>query len=224
MEKVNWLNEKLLQKTFVFWHGRAMKSLGKLNRAFLFLPPPKIVEFLSTGPEGGIFKPWQEFYFVALTLKSHANLGITLNAALLISLPKIGQFLLTEWKGSNFEILLLSFVWKENWLNQKTITGVLFCDTEKPGKLWDNTECCFPSKPLKSWSISFDWAKRVQSWTKNFYKKLSFSDTEGPWKVWVNWIVLSYFSLPQKLLNFFPLGQRVEYSNLDRSFILWHWH
>ena len=34
-----------------------MKSLGKLNRAFLFLPPQKIVEFLSTGPEGGIFKP-----------------------------------------------------------------------------------------------------------------------------------------------------------------------
>ena len=39
MEKVNWLNEKLLQKTFFFWHGRAMKSLGKLNRAFPFLPP-----------------------------------------------------------------------------------------------------------------------------------------------------------------------------------------
>ena len=155
--------------------------------------PPKIGEFLSSGPEGGIFKPWQEFYFVTLTLKSHANFGITLNAAFHISLPKIGQFLLTWWKGSKFEILLLSFVWKENWLNQKTITGVLFCDTEEPCKLWDNTECCFPYKPppKKNWSISFDRAKRVQIWD-----------------------FISLFSLKGKLLK--P-------KNLDRSFILWHW-
>ena len=136
---------------------RVMKGLGKLNRAFPFLPSPKISEFLSSGPEGGIFKPWQEFYFVTLTLKSHANFGITLNAAFHISLP-IGQFLLTRWKGSKFEILLLSFVWKENWLNQKTITGVLFCDTEEPCKLWDNTECCFPYKPPpKKKLVNFFW-------------------------------------------------------------------
>ena len=36
---------------------RVMKGLGKLNRAFPFLPSPKISEFLSSGPEGGIFKP-----------------------------------------------------------------------------------------------------------------------------------------------------------------------
>ena len=174
-----------------------MKSLGKLNRAFLFLPPPKIVEFLSTGPEGGIFKPWQEFYFVALTLKSHANLGITLNAALLISLPKIGQFLLTGWKGSKFEILLLSFVWKENWLNQKTITGVLFCDTEKPCKLWDNTECCFPSKPLKIGQFLLTGQKGSKFeilflclvWKVNYLNQKTltgvlFCDTKGLWKVW----------------------------------------
>ena len=172
-----------------------MKGLGKLNRAFPFLPSPKISEFLSSGPEGGIFKPWQEFYFVTLTLKSHANFGTTLNAAFIISLSKIGQFLLIWWKGSKFHILLLSFVRKENWLNQKTITGVLFCDTEEPCKLWDNTECCFPYKspspPKKTWSISFDRAKRVQIWD-----------------------FISLFSLKGKLLK--P-------KNLDRSFLLWHW-
>ena len=170
-----------------------MKGLGKLNRAFPFLPSPKISEFLSSGPEGGIFKPWQEFYFVTLTLKSHANFGTTLNAAFIISLSKIGQFLLTWWKGSKFHILLLSFVRKENWLNQKTITGVLFCDTEEPCKLWDNTECCFPYKPppKKNWSISFDRAKRVQIWD-----------------------FISLFSLKGKLLK--P-------KNLNRSFLLWHW-
>ena len=158
------LNEKLLQKLSFSDTEGPWKVWAKWIVLSHFFPP-KIGEFLSSGPEGGIFKPWQEFYFVTLTLKSHANFGITLNAAFHISLPKIGQFLLTRWKGSKFEILLLSFVWKENWLNQKTITGVLFCDTEEPCKLWDNTECCFPYNiPQKYWSIYFDRVKRIQIW------------------------------------------------------------
>ena len=177
-----------------------MKGLGKLNRAFPFLPSPKISEFLSSGPEGGIFKPWQEFYFVTLTLKSHANFGTTLNAAFIISLSKIGQFLLTWWKGSKFHILLLSFVRKENWLNQKTITGVLFCDTEEPCKLWDNTECCFPYKPPPQKKIGqflltgrkgskFEILFLCLVWKVNYLNQKTltgvfFCDTEGPWKVW----------------------------------------
>ena len=110
-----------------------------------------------------------------MTLKGHGKYGRKLNLALQISSPtppppphphprkkKFDQFLSSRRKVPRFQILFLDFVWKENCLNQKTFTGVLFCDTEEPCKLWDKTECCFPNKPSKNWSISFQRAKRVQ--------------------------------------------------------------
>ena len=59
----------------------------------------------------------------------------------------------------------ISFQWARGW-NIQTLTRVLFCDTDtkEPYKPWDNTECCFPYKPPKNWSISFDRVKRVQLW------------------------------------------------------------
>ena len=105
-----------------------------------------------------------------MTLKGHGKYGRKLNLAFQISSPtpphhrkkKFDQFLSSRRKVPRFQILFLDFVWKENCLNQKTFTGVLFCDTEEPCKLWDKTECCFPNKPSKNWSISFQRAKRVQ--------------------------------------------------------------
>ena len=87
----------------------------------------------------------QEFYFV--TLKCRGMFGPKLKAAFRISPPKIGQFVLSCWKGYKFQILLLSFVWQVSWLNEKTFTGVSFCDTEGPCKHWAKTECCFPNQP-----------------------------------------------------------------------------
>ena len=85
-----------------------------------------------------------------------------LKAAFQISPPKIGQFLSSRQRGSKFQILLLSFVWKVNWLSQKTFTGVSFCDTKGSWNVWAKTECCFPNHPPQNWSISLEHASRVQ--------------------------------------------------------------
>ena len=79
-----------------------MQSLGTNGIAVSHFFPLKIREFLSSGPEGWIFKPSQEFYFV--TLKSHANLEPKLNPASRISSPKIGQFLSSRKEGSKFHV------------------------------------------------------------------------------------------------------------------------
>ena len=179
---------------------RVMKGLGKLNRAFPFLPSPKISEFLSSGPEGGIFKPWQEFYFVTLTLKSHANFGITLNAAFIISLSKIGQFLLTWWKGSKFHILLLSFVRKENWLNQKPSQEFYFVTLKNHANFGITLNAAFhisppPKKKIGQFLLTgrkgskFEILFLCLVWKVNYLNQKTltgvfFCDTEGPWKVW----------------------------------------
>ena len=49
-----------------------------------------------------------------MTLKGNGMLGPNLKAAFQISPPKIGQFLSSRQRGSKFQILLLSFVWKVN--------------------------------------------------------------------------------------------------------------
>ena len=145
----------------------------------------------------------QEFYLVKL--KGFGTLGPKLNAASQTSPPppsqkkkKIGQFVSSCRKGYKFHILLLSFVWKVSWLNQKTFTGVSVCDSEGPCKHWAKTECCFPNKPPKNWSICFELTNKVQIWhfigmfclkhkliEAKLFTRLLFCDTEGPWNVWV---------------------------------------
>ena len=97
-----------------------------------------------------------------MTLKGHANIGQKLNAAFQISHLKIGQFLLSRRMGSKFEILLLSFVCKVDWLCQKSFTGVSFCDTEGSWNVWATPERSFPNQPTKNWSICFQLPKRLQ--------------------------------------------------------------
>ena len=174
-----------------------MQSLGTNWIVVSHFFPLKIREFLSSGPEGWIFKPSQEFYFV--TLKTYANFGLELNDAFQICPPpkKIYQFLSSRRKVPKFQTLFLCFVWKVNNLNHKTFTGVLFCDTEQPCKPWAKTESCFPNQFPKNWSISFQQERRVQiscliaffcQKSKLFELKIFtgvlFCDTEAPCKLW----------------------------------------
>ena len=86
----------------------------------------------------------------------------TIESCILYLPKKIAQFFSSGRKGSKFHILLLSFVWKVNVLNQKSFAGVLFCDTEGPCKVWAKIESCFPNQPKKNLSISFERPKMVQ--------------------------------------------------------------
>ena len=89
------------------------------------------------------------------------------------------------------------FCLKGKFLQPKTFTGVLFCDTEGPWKVWAKTESCIPNQSKKACSICFQRAKAVQLsyFIALFYVKgkflhpktltgVLFCDTEGPWKVW----------------------------------------
>ena len=76
--------------------------------------------------------------------------------------PNIGQFVSGCRKGFKFYIVLVSFVWKVNCLNQKIFAGVLFCGTEEFWKVWAKTECCFPNQPPQNWSICFELPERLQ--------------------------------------------------------------
>ena len=76
--------------------------------------------------------------------------------------PNIGQFVSGCRKGFKFYIVLVSFVWKVNCLNQKIFAGVLFSGTEGFWKVWAKTEYCFPNQPLQNWSICFEVPERLQ--------------------------------------------------------------
>ena len=139
------MNGKLLQNFHVLTR-RAMQSFGTNWIVVSHFFPQKIGEFLSSGPEGLIFKP-QEFYFVTLT--SHANVGLKLNAAFQTSTPRICQFVPRGQKESKYQILFPFFVWKVNCLNKMTFTGVLLCDTERLCKVWAKIVSCFLDRPKK---------------------------------------------------------------------------
>ena len=145
--------------------------------------------------------------------------GPNLKAAFQISPPKIGKFLSSRWRGSKFQILLLSFVWKVNWLSQKTLRRVSFFDTEGSWNVWAKPESSFPNQPPQNWSISLEHASRVQisNFIGFFVWKLSSlneSFAQGfflwHWRVaecvGQNWKQLSK-SAPQKLVNFFRAGE-----------------
>ena len=132
-----------------------------------------------------------------MTLKDHAKLGAKLNPAFQICLKKICHLFPPDEKGSKFYILLFSLVWKVNCLNQKTFTGVLFCDAEGPCKLSATTESCFPTKHKKNWQFVSSGQKgsKFQNLLLWFLRKVNclnqktftwvfFCATEGPWKVW----------------------------------------
>ena len=130
--KVNPFNQKPSQEFyFVTLKGRGKFGL-KLNPAFQ-ITPKKLAQFVSSRQKLSNFhilvlffvwkvnsfnqKPSQGFYFV--TLKGHGKFGQKLNPAFQISPKEISQFVWSGRKGSKFQMLLLSFVWKVNFFNQK---------------------------------------------------------------------------------------------------------
>ena len=140
----------------------------------------------------------------------------TIESCILYLPKKIAQFFSSEQKESKFHILLLSFVWKVNFLNQKIFTGVLFCDTEGLCKLSAKTESCFPNMLKKNLSfVSTRWKRFQISYFIAFFclksklpepKILRRSFTLWHWRAlqsWgQNWILLS--ELAQKeFVNFF---------------------
>ena len=75
----------------------------------------------------------EELYFV--TLKGHKKFGTKLSCAFQISSNKIGQFVSSGRKGSKFQILLLSFLWRVNYLNQKDSREFYFVTLKSHEKL-----------------------------------------------------------------------------------------
>ena len=132
LRKVNSLNPKP-SREFYFVALKGHGKFGqKLNPAFQ-INPKKLAQFVSSGQKLANFhilllsfvwkvnsfnqKPPQGFYFV--TLKGHGKFEQKLNPAFQISPKQISQFVWSGRKGSKFQMLLLSFVWKVNFFNQK---------------------------------------------------------------------------------------------------------
>ena len=140
----------------------------------------------------------------------------TIESCILYLPKKIAQFFSCERKESKFHILLLSFVWKVNFLNQKIFTGVLFCDTEGLCKLSAKTESCFPNMLKKNLPFVSTRRKRVQiSYFIAFFclksklpepKILRRSFILWHWRalqsLGQNWILLSK-SAQKEFVNFF---------------------
>ena len=147
----------------------------------------------------------RSFFFV--TLKGHAKFGPKLNPAFQISLKKISQFVWSRQKGSKFQILLHSIVWKVNCFYQKLTQEFEFVTLKGHGKFGPKLNPAFQIRPPKNWSICFQRAKTAQiSYFIAFFclkSKLlqpktftgaSFCNTEGyKCKLWakLNWILLS---------------------------------
>ena len=53
-----------------------------------------------------------------------------------------------QWaKAGQLSYFIALFCVKGKFLQPKTSTGVLLCDTEGPWKVWAKTESCFPNQP-----------------------------------------------------------------------------
>ena len=173
--KVSWLNQKTITEVSFCDTKGPCKHWAKTECFFPKQPPqnwPVCLECVNRVQISNFigFFVWkvsalkqsfsQQFYFV--TLKGCGMCWPKLKAAFQISPPKIGKFLSSRRIGSKSRILLLSFLWKVNWLSQKTLTGVSFCDTEGSWNVWAKPERSFPNQPTKNWSICFQLPKRLQ--------------------------------------------------------------
>ena len=107
---------------------------------------------------------------------------------------KNGEFLSSMLKGSNF---IGSFCLRGKLLETKTFTGVSFCDTEGPWKVWAKTKSWFLNQHKKIGELFFPAGERAEfsNFTGFFCLKgkflepknftgVSFFYTERPWKGW----------------------------------------
>ena len=134
----------------------------KLNAASQ-VSPRKIGQFVSSCPKGYKFQillisfVWKVHYlnhklshkFYLVTLKGCGKFGAKRNAHFQISLPKIGQFLLTCRKGYKFQILLVSFVSKVHCFNQKLLQVFYLVALKSCGKFGPKRNANFQIIPHK---------------------------------------------------------------------------
>ena len=143
-----------------------LKSSGKfgpkLNANFQ-ISPPKIGQFVSSCQKGYKFEIWlvsfvwkvhslnqklsHKFYLV--TLKGCAKFGPKLNANFQISPTKIGQFVSSCQKGYKFEILLVSFVSKVHYFNQKLLQVFYLVTLKSCGKVGPKLNANFQIRSTK---------------------------------------------------------------------------
>ena len=121
----------------------------ELNPTFQ-ISPKKISQFVWSGRKWSKFqilllsivgkvncfyqKLTQEFDFV--TLKGHGKFGPKLNPAFQIRPTQIWSICFQRAKTSQISYFIALFCLKSKLLLPKTFTGVLFCNTEGPCKLW----------------------------------------------------------------------------------------
>ena len=154
------MNEELLQN-FHFLTRKGHAKFGhKLNCGFPFLPPKNSwISFqwargLDIQTFTGVLfcdteepcKPW------AKTESCFPN-----------QFPKNWSISFQQERRVQISCLIAFFCQKSKLFELKIFTGVLFCDTEAPCKLWAKTECCFPNKHPQNFSICSERAKRIQT-------------------------------------------------------------
>ena len=125
------------------------------------------------------------------------------------------------------------FFLKGTLVEPKTVTRVLCYDTEKPWKVWGESDCRFSIKPRKKPVNFLPASQRVEisNFMVWFFVKgtllepktlagVSSYDTEGSWQVWER--TDSWFPIQprKKSSNFFPASHRVQISNLMGWFFL----
>ena len=144
----------------------------KLNANFK-ISPPKIGQFVSSCRKGYKFQillvsfVWKVHYFnkkllqvfYLVTLKSSGKFGPKLNANFQISPPKIGQFVSSCQKGYKFQILLVSFVSKVHYLNQKLSHKFYLVTLKGCGKFGQKRNADFQINLPKIGQFLSSWGK-----------------------------------------------------------------
>ena len=126
-------------------------------------------------------------------------------------------------KISNF---IAYFVLKTKLVQAKTFRGVSCHDTEGLWKVWGKTECSFPIQPPEKLENFFGVGEKVKisNCIGQFFLKaklvqaetftgVSGHDTEGLWKVSGKFEWYFLIQPPEKLDNFFGVGEKVKISN-----------
>ena len=139
-----------------------------------------------------------------MTLKGHASFRPKLNPAFQISPIEIGQFVSSVWKGSNFQILLFSFLWKVNYLKRHAKFGPKLNPAFQinPPKIGQFVSSVRKGSQFQILLLSFLW--KVSCLKQKAFTGFFF---EGPCNVWSK-IELCYPNKPKKIGKFVSSGQK----------------
>ena len=237
--KLNWLNLNVSQEFPVMTLKSYGKFGAKLNGAsqFRLLKTWKIS--LERGRKSKFLILLVSFFwklnwfrlklsleFPVMTPKGYGKFGAKLNGASQFSLLKSCKISL-QWEGrSKFLTLLLIFFWNLNWLNLNLSQKFSVMILKGYGQFWAKLNAPSQFSLLKSWKIPLKWARRSKFRTLLliFFLKgklvqvetftgVSCHDAEGLWTVWGKTECSFPIQPPEKLENFFGVGEKVKISN-----------